>query len=529
MIGTEECVPMRSIFPGSSFRPVWTQPLLLTLQLLAVAVLIAALIGIVGAWGASVLESSGRRGRWASRCFVACMVLTIAIPMILHAASWEASAGKFGWMSMTQTGARADGSSPYGFFSGLVACGWLHGLIGGALVALACWYGTGQLASSLVDQSRLDFSPLGQWWRVRLPIAKPWWISALVATAMLAATEMTVVDLYGYRTVADEFYLLYAADPSIGSVLMTCAVPLGLVCSVLVWWSISRQRITASPSPREQTHRRGDPPPAAWRLVAWFAAAAVALTMVIVPMLGLVVKVGHEVVVQDERVLASWSARACLDRILQAPIMFADEYRWTAVIAIATASAALMIAWPLTSLARSHPRWGRSLDIGTIAMVIIPGPIVAMTVVSIFQWDVPGFRLLYQQSIVPTVLALLARGIPVTYWVLRAAYRGVAQSVLDSAELEMSWLKRMWSIDRPILKRNLGTAFLATAIVASGDVAATLPVIPPGVTTVGTRLFGLLHSRARYQEAALAIWYVAVVTAISLFLLRQQSAGRILK
>jgi iron(III) transport system permease protein len=85
----------------------------------------------------------------------------------------------------------------------------------------------------------------------------------------------------------------------------------------------------------------------------------------------------------------------------------------------------------------------------------------------------------------------------------------------------------MWAIDLPILKRSLMTAFLATGVVASGDVPATLPVIPPGVSTVGTRLFGLLHSGARYQEAALAIWYVLAITAISLFLLRQQSPGRV--
>ena len=49
-----------------------------------------------------------------------------------------------------------------------------------------------------------------------------------------------------------------------------------------------------------------------------------------------------------------------------------------------------------------------------------------------------------------------------------------------------------------------------------GDVAAMLPVIPAGVTTVGTRLFELLHSGARYQEASLAIWYVAAIVVFVL-------------
>ncbi len=64
---------------------------------------------------------------------------------------------------------------------------------------------------------------------------------------------------------------------------------------------------------------------------------------------------------------------------------------------------------------------------------------------------------------------------------------------------------------------------LAAAVVGSGDVPATLPVIPPGVTTVGTRLFGLLHSGARYQEASLAIWYMLGVVIIGLIWLRQSA------
>lgn len=511
------------------FQPVWIQPLLLTLQLMFVAVMIAAVVGIVGAWGASVLESGGRLGRWASRCFLTAMVVTLAIPMILHAAAWEATAGKFGWISMTQTGARSDATSAYGFFSGLIACGWIHGLFGGAIVALACWYGTRRVAPEVIDQSRLDLSPLGQWWRVRMPIASRWWITALVATAMLAAIEMTVVDLYGYRTLADEFYLIYAADPSIASVLATCAVPLAIVCSLLVWWSVSRRPLTPSRIPRVVNRLWDDQPTLVWRTLALVAAASVALTLVVVPMVGLLVKVGHQVVVEDGLVIANWSASACFQRILAAPRLFADEYGWTLLLALTTASIALVIAWPLASLSRLRPRTEGWLDISTIVLMVIPGPVVAMMIVSIFQWDVPGFRVLYQQTILPTVIALLARGIPVAYWVMRAAYRGVESSVLDAASLEMSWVKRMWAIDRPILSRNLTTAFLATAVVASGDVPAALPIIPPGVTTVGTRLFGLLHSGARYQEAALAIWYVAAITLISLFLLRNQTVRRIIK
>ena len=64
-------------------------------------------------------------------------------------------------------------------------------------------------------------------------------------------------------------------------------------------------------------------------------------------------------------------------------------------------------------------------------------------------------------------------------------------------------------------------AFMLAAVIASGDVPAMLPVMPAGVTTVGTRLFELLHSGARYQEASLASWYVAAVVLFALIWIRQ--------
>jgi iron(III) transport system permease protein len=181
----------------------------------------------------------------------------------------------------------------------------------------------------------------------------------------------------------------------------------------------------------------------------------------------------------------------------------------------------------LAAIGRTHRRLERWIDPLTIVMVALPGPIVGLAVVSLFQANVPGFRSLYQQTLVPTMLALLVRGVPVAYWILRAGYRGIDTSVLEASRLDGSWLRRVWSIDRRMLQGSLLAALLAAAVVASGDVPATLPVIPPGVTTVGTRLFGLLHSGARYQEAALAIWYVLAVVTISLVLIRQGLASRV--
>ena len=524
------------------FSLVWLQPLLLTLQLMAVSVTVATVIGVIGAWAASSLANvAGRQptldgnplqttagtqlldrlAGWAVRVFFVAMVVALAMPLILHAAAWEASAGKFGWMIMTQTGSRADGTAGYGFFSGLVACGWIHGMVGAAMVSLFTWYGILQVPAAVRAQSRLELGPLAAWWRVQFPIAWPWTTIGMLGTAMLAATEMTVVDLYGFRTVADEFYLFYSADPSITSILMTCFVPLAILMTGLIWLTIMRTRFVATqrdardPAPQIESMSRG------WRAAAIAVALLIAFGVVAVPVGGLLVKLGHEVEVTNGAVTATWSALAAWDRLLTAPRIFASEYLWTTIIAVSAGILATTFAWPLAAIGRSHRTWERSLDLLTVVSVLIPGPIVGLLVVRVFQWPIPGFHGLYQQTIVPTLIAIMFRAVPVAYWVLRAGYRGMGTPVLEAAQMDDTWIRRMWQVDFRLMKGSLLLAALAAAVVVTGDVPVTLPVAPPGVTTVGTRLFGLLHSGARYQEAALAIWYLGAVVAIAMVMARR--------
>ncbi len=494
---------------------MWWQALFLTLQLMAVSVAISGVIGVPAAWAASSLQGCGRSGKWIARLFFATLVAAIATPMILHAAAWEATAGKFGWLPLTQTGSRSSGWGAFGAFGGLVACGWIHGLVGSSLVTLATWYGVRRVPAAVIGQACLDAGPVVVWWRVRLPMAMPWLVTSLLATAALAATEMTVVDLYGFRTIADEFYLFYATEVSVSAILITCFLPLlftGLLLTAIVIW---RPRMPKVNSEEQSRHAAEQPLSGTHYHLAIAVVVLVAALVLLVPISGLVIKAGHQVVVEAGSRTASWSIGKCFDSVSSAPASFAAEYQWTLLLAVMTGMTAVSIGTVMAAVGRTHRVFGRCIDMLSIAAVLIPGPIVGLGVVQFFQADIPGFRMLYQQTLVPTVIALLFRAAPVAYWVMRAGYLGIADSVFESARLDRSALARFWHIDCPTLKWTLVGALLASGIVASGDVPATLPVLPPGVTTVGTRLFGLLHSGARYQEAALALWYVAAVVTIA--------------
>ena len=505
----------------------WIQPLFLTFQLVVFATLLAAALGIAGGWAASNLQAAGRFWSWIAGGFLAAMVVAVAMPMILQAAAWEATAGKFGWMIMTQTGARAEGLSDYGFFRGLIACGWIHGLAGAALVVLAIWYGVNRVPDHVRQKARMDLGPVQTWWRVQLPLAFPWLLSSLVATALLATTEMTVVDLYGFRTIADEFYLFYAVEPSLLSIFIVCVLPLLSMAMLMTWLLVQRRKFIVTGS-ESAVMRHEDPE--VGEGVRWLAATIAILIgglIVLVPLGGLLVKVGHDVEVLDGTLVGTWSLSRTVERLWEAPLLFASEYRWTGILAVTVALTAVLIAWPMAAVGRKHRRLEAALDLLTIGLVLVPGPLVGLLVVRFFQIPIPAFSTLYQQTIIPTVIALLFRAVPAAYWVLRAGYRGLDNHLLETAQFDHSWFRRIWVIDRPLLKGSLCVAAVVAAIVASGDVPATLPVVPPGVTTVGTRLFGLLHSGARYQEAALAMWYLTVVLMISLVLARRFLALRV--
>jgi iron(III) transport system permease protein len=518
---------------------------------MAVTALVSAAVGLMATWTCWILDRSGGVGRAIQRLLFAALVAAIALPLVLHAAGWEATAGKFGWLPLTQTGSRSSGIGAFGAFGGLTAAAWIHGLVGAALVTLATRLGIQRTGRSVAAAAALDASPLDAWWHIRLPLAIGWTVTALLGSAGLAATEMTVVDLYGYRTVADEFYRYHAADADGAAIAVVCLLPMLVAATAITLLVHLRNRSPASgndalgptnPGRPVSSHsvsgravsgravsgravsgradRSADPsdlepPSRSLGVLAGCIAVGLAGLLVGLPITGLLVKAGQQVEVEAGRRTTSWSLQTAAESLARAPLTFADEYRWTLILAGLTALAAVSIGWVAAAAGRQLPRTGKLLDLATVILVLIPGPIVGLGVVRLFQWNVPGFRFAYQQTLLPTILGLLVRAAPVAYWVLRAGYRNIDDRILEAARLDAPGWNRWWAIDRPLLGRSIVAALLAAAVVASGDVPVLLPVIPPGVTTVGTRLFELLHNGARNQEASLALWYVAAVVLVA--------------
>ncbi|QDT58939.1 hypothetical protein SV7mr_14410 [Stieleria bergensis] len=567
---------------------IWPSAFLVTVQFMFLCALLSAAIGLPQAmmlWMLSQQRGVGRGQRlagWGLSYSLLAAIACLATPLILHAAAWEATAGKFGWTTFTQTGAR-DYSGWGGQYGGMVAALWVHGLFGSQIVALLTFYGVRRVPQEISEQAAFDGGLLWRWWRVLLPIAMPWACLGVLASAMLAATEMTVVDLYGVRTLADEFYLVHAAQPSLASITMLLVLPVTLLIVAACLMLLRGRRVTSSlqgfvgqwshsterPHLANEVHRQSVPPLSAAHRgdsvsvapLSRFAHLAVLCGAVLmasisftVPFLGLLVKAGQEVSVRaapvngdkrlasDEMNIAAnefspnvsfqpqataqpivevtWSAALCWQRLRGGLSDYWPEYQWSVLIGLAAAAFCVPIAWLMAAWTADRPRCQLAIRCLTLLLFLIPGPLVGMVVVQWFNLSLPGFRTLYQETLIPTILGLSVRGIPLAYWILAAGYASLDGNVRELLRSGGSRVARFWWGDLRLLSKPLLIAVFVTAVATSGDVPVLKPVIPPSVPTVGIRLFGLLHSGVRDGEATLAFWYIGSIVMMGILVVR---------
>jgi iron(III) transport system permease protein len=524
-------------------------PILLTVTLVLLSTLLALPLGVV--WGASmhaldsqsVRETGGTHSiRWSSgsaRVMLAMLVAMLALPLYIHAAGWEGVAGKFGWLPILGGGARF-------WFRGMFAAAWIHGMHGACWVALATWWGLSRRPISVDQISRMDARPGVRRWLIHLPLASNWIAAAVGWNAILAATEMTVADLYGVGTLADIVYKVYALDPEPFPVLAAVLVPPVIVLPVALFflsrsrwlvWTIrggeppTANNVTASHVTANNTSEVIDPsfPLAASRhwsgqVFALLVPGLITFCIVFVPIASLIAKAGWTVVQTTDasdqvKLDHTFTFGQVLETIQLSLASFNEELSWSAQLALTTMVIALPIALMLAAWCETNRNARGPVMWLLLILAMIPGPVVSLLVIQFFNR--PMFSFLYDRTLVPSVVAVLPRAIPAAYLVLRAGYRMLDRSVLDCAALDgCGTLGRLWSIDAARLKRPLMLAGIATFLVACGDLSATLLVLPPSVTTVASRLFGLLHSGVRQQEAGLALLATFCVASVSAGLVR---------
>jgi iron(III) transport system permease protein len=481
-----------------------------TFQLAAAVCAISLPLGTLVAILLSRTDLPGRKS------FGLLLVALLFVPLYLQGGAWEAAFGVQGWWTLQHGGSA--------WLVGWRGAVWVHALAATPWVVVIVAVGLRTVEPTLEEAALLDGTALQVFWLVTLRRALPALLIAAVWVVISVAGEMTITDLFQVRTYAEELYTQAAIgeEPGQAAVRMFPAIA-WLALPVILFIGLgARQTPTASGLahlPR-WVFRLG-----VGRWFWLFFVVCVVVTMVAVPLSGLVWKSGVVVSQTATGRVRWWSLAKCLQIAAASPMRYRAELAWTLSVSCLSATLAVLAAIGPAWWSRSSPWRGRLLLGVTALLLALPGPIVGLALVELLNRpDFPLLNWLYDRSILAPCVALWLRGLPWTILILSAAVRSVPAEMLESAAIEGAGVLAMLrSIVLPQRAMALAIAWLIAFSAAAGDLATSILVVPPGVTTLAIRIFGLLHYGVEDEVAGICLaltlaWVVAAASAARLAL-----------
>ena len=484
-----------------------------TALLIAGTVIIAVPVGCILAW---LLFRTNVYGR---RLGLVLLATLLFVPLYLQVAGWQAGFGPQGWW---QLGYRPLGTAA--LLQGWRGAIWIHAIAALPWVVFLVGLGLSVIPNAVEESALLS----GSWWRVArhisLPLSSTTIVAATIWVSVTTGGEMTVTDVFQVRTYAEELYLGFAADALIatpdqppqlrvlpGILLVTAGTGFAwLLSTYLLNHDLG---VSIRPSPKIALGR--------WHYASSILVIGTLVLLVAVPMFGLLVKVGTLVEQVGDQRVRRWSAAKAMDLLITgnrpAPIKFAEEFGWSLAIGNLASLTAVGIGGVLAWKSRTS-KFATWLGIGVLAVCLaIPGPIVGLGLIQLLnQRESPWLVYLYDRTIVAPWLAMTVRCLPLTMLILWHGLRSLPKDLLDAARLDgVGPLVIVTQLVAPLRGKHILCAWLIGLTVAIGDLATSILVLPPGITTLATRIFGLVHYGVEDQLAALSLCTIGLFALLA--------------
>lgn len=366
---------------------------------------------------------------------------------------------------------------------------------------------------SMEAAQALGLSPVRAFFKVALPLARPWIGAGLALVLMEVLADFGAIAVFNFDTFTTALYKSWFDLHNIGAAAQLAAI-LVLVVLLLVaaeQRSRSAQRFHVSNPQRSRTQLRG--------ARAWLATLACLLVFAAsfaVPMV--------------QMVQWAWSV---MEEDLNSDYW---GYAWnTLSLALVTAALATVLALLLSWIRRRHP------DAKTAWMVrlavlgyAVPGVVLAVGVFvpiawldeKLMAWVAPwGFETLgiLKGSLAGMLLALAARFLAVAYNATDTAMQRITRSQEEAcASLGLGPWQTLRRLHLPLLRTGLLSAFLMVVVDVMKEMPITLMMRQFGWDTLAVRVFQLT-SESMWQEASLPALAIVLVGLLPVILLVLQT------
>lgn len=468
------------------------------------------LLGVSLAWLTAVCEFPGRRFfSWA-------LLLPLAVPAYVTAFVYVALLDFTGPL---QTWLRELAAGPFAFppirsAGGVILVMSLALYPYVYLLARNAFLTQGKRA--LEAAQSLGYSRRAGFFRVALPLARPWIMAGLLLALMETLADFGTVSVFNYDTFTTAIYKTWFGLFSLRGASQLASVLILLAFALIVAEQISRRGLRYTQAGRHSRMERIT----LHGYRAWAAAGFAALVLLVAFIIP---------VVQ----LLSWAAKVAVRDLDERYLGFL----WHSLLLGALAAVLIVVAALLLAYAqRQHKdHWTQAMvRIATLGYAV-PGAVLAVGIVIPLAWfdqrlaglakDWFGIEtgFILQGTMLVMLLAYLTRFLAVGYNPVDSAMQRVTRNLDEAARsFGLSGLAVLRRVHLPMLRGGLLTAAALVFVDVMKEMPITLMTRPFGWDTLAVRIFEMT-SEGEWERAALPAVALVLVGLLPIALLVRQS------
>ena len=334
-----------------------------------------------------------------------------------------------------------------------------------ALIVAAQYRGAGPAAKVYALRHRW-------WWLGVKPAVGPF-VAAFTLLFILCSADHIMPSLFLIHTYGTQVLIQYNAlnDLPGAAALAAPMLLIGMLGAGLVWWVIRSENTTES-------HERENG-------LRWLA-SPVLLIAAGVPLAAIVWRVG------------SWGA------LWEAMNQLWPEALHTGRLALIAGVLCAGMGWVLARLWLSRHRRGRYSPVMLVMLNLVAPP----SMLSIGLIDLFSRRPLVwlRDTDVPLIAGYMCRFLPIAVLLLfMAGLRQPALPFVAAKLYRVRRIKRVWHVYWPAWRGALGAVFILCGLLVATELEASLLLTPAGTSTVGVRLYTLIHTAPDAQVSAAAL------------------------